>query len=846
MSDEKKDTYNFSSVEKKWQKYWKENKTFKTLEDDNYPKDKRKYLLDMLPYPSGNGLHVGHPEGYTATDILTRYYKMNGCNVLHPMGFDSFGLPAEQHAIKSKEHPKTFTQKNIEKFTQQLESIGFAYDWDRVLSTHDEKYYRWTQFLFLKLYEKGLAYCKEIPVWFCPETKTVLSNEEVVNTDKGTLSIQGGYQVFKKPLKQWILKITEYAQSLLDGLDEIDWPENVKAMQRNWIGKSQGAVINFKIENSDSFLSAFTTRLDTIFGCSYIVLAPEHSEVEKLTSNSQKEYVKDYINQSLSKSDLVRTQLQKEKSGVFLGTYAVNPFNGKKIPIYIGDYVLASYGTGCVMGVPAHDERDFLFAKKYNLPIVQVITDEKKDESLCLEKAFVEDGFLINSDIFDGLSSAQAREKMADYMEQKSLGSKQTNYKLRDWIFSRQRYWGEPIPILEDSLGNYLPLGYDELPLTLPQIQEYLPSEDGRSPLARLDEFVNFSSNGKSYKRETNTMPQWAGSCWYFIRYLDPKNENEFASKKSMEYWLPVDIYIGGTEHAVLHLLYARFWCHVFYDMGLIPVKEPFKKLVNQGMITAFAYKNNNTGKILPVDEVFEKDGKFFEIESSLEVERITTKMSKSLKNVVNPDDVIKQYGADSLRLHEMFLGPLTMSKPWDTNAITGVYKFINRVYKLKDKILEKDSENVERLLHKTIKNVDYDTKNLSFNVAISHMMTFVNECYLQGGVSLNSYKNLILILSPYAPHLCEEIWMSFFNEDKSIFFAKYPSYDDTKTYDTDFELVIQINGKLRSKLSVKKGLSNQELEAIALGDEKIKTNLQGHGIKKIIVIKDKLVNIVI
>ena len=696
-------SYPFSETEPKWQKYWAENKTFAVTEDPSFPKERRAYVLDMFPYPSGAGLHVGHPEGYTATDIYCRYLRMNGFNVLHPMGFDSFGLPAENYAIQTGTHPAITTEKNINTFRRQIRSLGFCYDWDREISTCDPAYYHWTQWIFEKLYEKGLAYESQAPINWCPHCKTGLANEEV----KEGKCDRCGAQVEKRNIRQWVLKITAYAQRLLDDLDLVDWPESVKLMQRNWIGKSEGASVLFQVKglenDPDGKLEVFTTRCDTLFGATYMVISPEHPLVAKLTTKENEQAVKDYVSQAAKKSDLDRTDLAKEKTGVFSGSYAINPVNGKEIPIWIADYVLISYGTGAIMAVPAHDTRDWEFAKKFNLPIIEVL----KSEVDVQQQAWTEDGIHVNSGFLDGLNKADAIEKMIEFLEERKIGHKMINFKLRDWIFSRQRYWGEPIPLIHCPHCGTVLVPEEELPLTLPEVKSYQPSGTGESPLANIDSWVNCKCPkcGAPAKRETNTMPQWGGSCWYYLRYIDPKNDKAFVDPVKEKYWMPVDLYIGGTEHAVLHLLYARFWHKVLFDLGLVSTPEPFARLVNQGMITSFAYQKPNKS-LVPADQVIEKEpGIFVDKESGEVLERVIAKMSKSLKNVINPDEVIAQYGADTMRMYEMFMGPLQVSKPWSTTGIAGVWRFIDRLRRLADeKPLTEDKAPADILksLHKT------------------------------------------------------------------------------------------------------------------------------------------------
>ena len=834
--------YPFNEIEKKWQKYWEENKTYKVTEDPSFPKDKRRYVLDMFPYPSGAGLHVGHPEGYTATDIYSRYLTMNGYNVLHPMGFDAFGLPAENYAIKTGTHPYTTTKKNIENFRRQLKSLGFSYDWDREISTCDEEYYHWTQWIFEKLYEKGLAYEANTPINWCPSCKTGLANEEV----KEGRCERCGEKVEKKNIRQWILKITAYADRLLEDLDSLDWPESVKAMQRNWIGRSEGASVTFKIDGLDESLEVYTTRCDTLFGATYMVIAPEHRLVKELTTAEQKDAVEKYIEETKHKSDLERTDLAKDKTGVFSGSYAINPVNGKKIPIWIADYVLISYGTGAIMAVPAHDDRDWEFAKKFGLPIIEVLKSEVDVQT----QAWTEDGIHVNSSWLDGLNKKDAIEKMLEWLEKNGCGHKAVNYKLRDWVFSRQRYWGEPIPLVHCPECGTVLVPEDELPLTLPEVEKYEPSGTGESPLVNVPSWVNCECP-KCYgpaKRETNTMPQWAGSCWYYLRFIDPHNHDAFVDPEKEKYWMPVSLYVGGTEHAVLHLLYSRFWHNVLYDLGLVSTKEPFQKLVNQGMITSFAYQKKNKS-LVPVDKVKEVEpGKFIEEDTGEEVNQVIAKMSKSLKNVINPDDFIKNYGADSVRMYEMFMGPLTESKPWATNGFMGVYRFLDRIWRIISERKIEDiepSKDIDRLTHKTVKKVTEDTETLNFNTAISQMMVLVNEINKLEVVPKKTLETLALLLSPYTPHLAEEMW-EMLGHNPSISKEKWPTYDASKCVDDEVEIVIQINGKLRSKIMMSNNCDKETLLNAAKNDEKAKTWLDGKTIIKEIVVPNKLVNIVV
>ncbi|MBA2878343.1 leucine--tRNA ligase [Anoxybacillus ayderensis] len=802
-------SFNHREIEKKWQKYWEENKTFKTTEDDG----KRKfYALDMFPYPSGAGLHVGHPEGYTATDILARMKRMQGYNVLHPMGWDAFGLPAEQYALDTGNDPAEFTEKNINNFRRQIKSLGFSYDWDREVNTTDPNYYKWTQWIFLKLYEKGLAYMDEVPVNWCPALGTVLANEEVIDGK----SERGGHPVIRKPMKQWMLRITAYADRLLEDLEELDWPESIKEMQRNWIGRSEGANIHFQVDGHHETFTVFTTRPDTLFGATYAVLAPEHPLVEKITTPEQKEAVDAYLKQIQSKSDLERTDLAKEKTGVFTGAYAINPVNGEKLPIWIADYVLMSYGTGAIMAVPAHDERDYEFAKKFHLPIKEVVAggDISKE-------AYTGDGEHVNSDFLNGLNKEEATKKMIEWLEANGKGEKKVSYRLRDWLFSRQRYWGEPIPIIHWEDGTMTPVPEEELPLVLPKTDEIKPSGTGESPLANIEEWVNVvdPKTGKKGRRETNTMPQWAGSCWYYLRYIDPHNDKQLADPEKLEKWLPVDIYIGGAEHAVLHLLYARFWHKFLYDIGVVPTKEPFQKLFNQGMILG---ENNE-------------------------------KMSKSKGNVVNPDDIVESHGADTLRLYEMFMGPLEASIAWSTKGLDGARRFLDRVWRLfveedgqlNPKIVDNpETDTLERVYHQTVKKVTEDYEALRFNTAISQLMVFINEAYKAPVLPKVYMEGFVKLLSPVCPHIAEELWEKL-GHNNTIAYEAWPAYDEAKLVEDEVEIVIQVNGKVRAKLHVPADATKEQLEQLAMEDEKIKEQIEGKTVRKVIAVPGKLVNIV-
>lgn len=802
-------TYNHREIEKKWQEYWAKNKTFKTLNDDSKPKF---YALDMFPYPSGAGLHVGHPEGYTATDILSRFKRMQGYDVLHPMGWDAFGLPAEQYALDTGNDPAEFTAKNIATFKRQIQELGFSYDWDREINTTDPEYYKWTQWIFIQLYKHGLAYIDEVPVNWCPALGTVLANEEVIDGK----SERGGHPVIRKPMKQWMLRITAYADRLLEDLDELDWPESIKEMQRNWIGRSEGAEVTFTVQGTDKTFRVFTTRPDTLFGATYCVLAPEHELVNEIITPEQKEQVEAYLAQVQTKSDLERTDLAKEKTGVFTGAYAINPVNGKAIPIWIADYVLASYGTGAIMAVPAHDQRDYEFAKKFNLPIIPVLEGGNIEQ-----EAFTGDGPHINSDFLNGLGKEEAIKKAIEWLEEKGVGEKKVSYRLRDWLFSRQRYWGEPIPVIHWEDGTMTTVPEEELPLRLPKAKDIRPSGTGESPLANIEEWVNVvdPKTGKRGRRETNTMPQWAGSSWYFLRYIDPHNKEKLADEELLKRWLPVDIYIGGAEHAVLHLLYARFWHKFLYDLGVVPTKEPFQKLFNQGMILG---ENNE-------------------------------KMSKSRGNVVNPDDIVRSHGADTLRLYEMFMGPLDASVAWSTKGLDGARRFLERVWrlfvaedgKLSNKIQESDDKTLEKVYHQTVKKVTEDFDHLHFNTAISQLMVFINECYKVEVVPKEYAEGFVKMLYPITPHFGEELW-SILGHNETITYEPWPTYDEAKLVDDEVEVVVQVNGKVRSKVTVPKDAAKEQLEQVAKEDERVKEHIDGKEIVKVIVIPGKLVNIVV
>ncbi|MGJ3801091.1 leucine--tRNA ligase [Limosilactobacillus fermentum] len=802
--------YDHKAIEKKWQRYWKQHKTFKaTLDKDQ----KKYYALDMFPYPSGQGLHVGHPEGYTATDVMSRLKRMQGFNVLHPMGWDAFGLPAEQYALKTGHNPADFTNQNVDHFRDQIQSLGFSYDWDREVNTTDPNYYKWTQWIFEQLYKKGLAYEDEIMVNWAPDFMggTVVANEEVIDGK----TERGGYPVYRVPMRQWVLKITAYADRLIDDLDLVDWPESVKEMQRNWIGRSEGASVKFKVVGHDGVeIEVFTTRADTLFGASYVVLAPENKLVDQLTTPEQKAAVDAYKEEASRRSDLERTELSKEKTGVFTGSYVINPVNGEQLPIWTADYVLNSYGTGAVMAVPSGDQRDFEFATKFNLPITPVV------EGFNGEEAYTEDGAHVNSGFLDGLNIKEAKAKMVEWLEEHDCGGKKVNYRLRDWIFSRQRYWGEPIPVIHWDDGTTSLVPEDELPLRLPETDNIEPSGTGESPLANIEDWVNvYDENGRHGKRETNTMPQWAGSSWYWLRYTDPTNDKEFASKEALDYWSPVDLYVGGAEHAVLHLLYARFWHKVLYDLGLVPTKEPFMKLVNQGMILGSNHE----------------------------------KMSKSKGNVVNPDDIVDQYGADTLRLYEMFMGPLEESVPWDEKGLHGANKWVQRVWRLlmddnnhlRDRVSTYNDGKLTKVYNQTVKKVTDDFERMHFNTAISQLMVFVNEAYKVDDLPLEYMEGFVKMIAPLMPHLAEELW-SQFNESETITYQPWPTYDEKALVEDEVEMIVQVNGKVRAKIKMAKDADNKDVEDAALANEHVHSFVDGKDVKKVIVIPNRIVNIVV
>ncbi|MGO2013640.1 MAG: leucine--tRNA ligase [Lactococcus cremoris] len=826
--------YNHQEIEAKWQKFWADNQTFRTGTDKTKPKF---YALDMFPYPSGAGLHVGHPEGYTATDILSRYKRAQGFNVLHPMGWDAFGLPAEQYAMDTGNDPAEFTAENIANFKRQINSLGFSYDWEREVNTTDPNFYKWTQWIFTKLYEKGLAYEAEVAVNWVEELGTAIANEEVL--PDGT-SERGGYPVVRKPMRQWMLKITAYAERLLEDLEEVDWPESIKEMQRNWIGKSVGADVTFKVEGTDKSFEVFTTRPDTLFGATYAVLAPEHDLVDAITTPEQVQAVADYRRQASLKSDLARTDLAKEKTGAFTGAYAINPINGRKMPIWVADYVLASYGHGAVMAVPAHDERDWEFAKVYGLEILPVVEGGNVEEAV-----YTEDGPHINSEFLNGLDKAQAIEKAIEFLEEKKIGKKKITYRLRDWLFSRQRYWGEPIPIIHWEDGTSTALPENELPLVLPVTSDIKPSGTGESPLANLTDWLEVTrEDGVKGRRETNTMPQWAGSSWYYLRYIDPHNTEALADPELLKEWLPVDIYVGGAEHAVLHLLYARFWHKVLYDLGVVPTKEPFQKLFNQGMILGTSYRDHR-GALVATDKVEKRDGGFYHMETGEELEQAPAKMSKSLKNVVNPDDVVEHYGADTLRVYEMFMGPLDASIPWSEEGLEGARKFLDRVVRMIDnsEISDKNNGELDKVYNETVKNVSERLDLMYFNTAISQLMIFVNATNKAKILPLEYANGFVQLLAPFAPHIAEELWVKLGNE-AGISYVAWPTFDESKLVESEVEIVVQINGKLKAKIKIAKDLGRDELEKI--GREAVAEALEGENVVKVIAVPNKLVNIVV
>lgn len=852
--------YDHKKIEAKWQNYWKKNKTFKVEVDHNKPK---YYVLDMFPYPSGAGLHVGHVEGYTATDIVARYKRQKGFNVLHPMGWDSFGLPAEQYAIRTGTHPATTTQGNIDNFRRQLQSLGYSYDWDREVATSDPTYYKWTQWIFTKLYEKGLAYEAEAMVNYCPALGTVLANEEVEDGK----STEGGHPVERRPLKQWILKITAYADRLLEDLALVDWPDSLKRLQTNWIGKSEGALATFKLQGGSEEFSIFTTRPDTLFGATFLVLAPEHPLVNKIVSLDHKDQVEAYQKKAAGESDLFRTELNKEKSGVFIGRYAINPVNGQPVPIWIADYVLMGYGTGAIMAVPAHDERDFEFAKKYGLKIIPVKRPDASHQSgefpnlspqEVTEKVLKGDlcwpweGEYINSkndDItLEGLSIPEGKLTVIRWLEKKGLGEGTTCFKLRDWLFSRQRYWGEPFPILSYEDGSKRILGVDELPLTPPQMTDFKPTGDGHSPLAKVREWIEITDpkTGKKAWRESNTMPQWAGSCWYYLRFCDPHNTQNAWGKEAEKYWMPVDLYIGGVEHAVLHLLYSRFWHKVLYDCGLVTTLEPFQSLRNQGLIVARSYQKKEGGYVDPA-EIQEKNGKWFWTKNNEEVKSQIEKMSKSKLNGITPDDIIEEYGADALRLYEMFMGPLEKEKIWNTDAVSGCARFLSRVYDLatSDKLTDEESQEATKFTHRLVAGVERDLDLLQFNTAIAKMMEFINDFTKLPAYPRASVRVLAQLLMPFAPHLAEEVW-EIVKGEGSLSYKTFPTYDPALLEDATITYVVQVNGKVRGRFELPKDETQEVVLQAAKKHPGIIKFLDGQSVQKVIFVPNKLLNIVV
>ena len=846
-------TYDPATIEPKWQAVWEERKTFRT---PSHPKEwegkPKYYILDMFPYPSGAGLHIGHPEGYTATDVIARMRRMQGYNVLHPMGWDAFGLPTERAAVREDIHPAVITKRNIDNFRQQIKRIGFSYDWGREINTASPDYYKWTQWIFLKLYEKGLAYLAEVPVNWCPALGTVLANEEV----KEGKYVETGDPVERRLMRQWMLKITVYAERLLEDLDTVDWPDGIKEMQRNWIGKSEGADIEFVISNTDLSFTVFTTRPDTLFGATYCVFAPEHPFVEQITTGAQKGVVQAYVTETQSKSDLQRTDLAREKTGVFTGAYAVNSANNQSIPIWVADYVLISYGTGAIMAVPGHDERDHEFAREFSLPIVEVVAGGEKPIEV---EAFIGDGVNVNSGFLNGLETEAAKQKMVNWLEKEGKGARQVQYRLRDWLFSRQRYWGEPFPIVHLEDRTILTIPENQLPVELPPIDEYKPTPDGKPPLARANDswLMVELPDGRKGVPEMNTMPQWAGSCWYYLRFIDPHNDEQAWLPDAEKYWMPVDLYVGGAEHAVLHLLYARFWHKVLYDCGFVSTKEPFQKLFNQGMILAYSYQDDN-GKYYSPSEVEERNGKWFVKATGLPVTTQVEKMSKSRLNVINPDEVIDVYGGDALRLYELFIGPLSVSAPWQMNGADGVYRFLQRIWRLvvdertgelNDKLTDASTDSdpeLWKVLHQTIKGVTEDAESIDkMNTAISQMMVFINAATQAQTVSKETMKTFLQLLAPYAPHIAEELWDRL-GETELIAHASWPTHDLEALKREEVTIVVQVNGKLRSRIQLPVDSSNEEVEAAVLADARIQKYIEGKPVRKFIVVPNRLANVVV
>jgi leucyl-tRNA synthetase len=847
--------YDFTGIEKKWQDYWEQNKTFKA---DDFSNKQKYYALDMFPYPSGAGLHVGHPEGYTATDIICRYKRMRGFNVLHPMGWDAFGLPAEQYAVETGTHPSITTERNINMFRKQIKALGFSYDWDREVNTTDPEYFKWTQWIFLQLFKKGLAYIGEVAVNWCPALGTVLANEEVINGR----SERGDHPVVRKPMKQWMLRITVYAERLLQDLDELDWSEGIKEMQRNWIGKSTGAEVHFKVVATDDIITVYTTRPDTLFGATYMVLSPEHMLVDKITAGAQKAAVEAYRAEAAFKSDMDRTELNTDKTGVFTGAYALNPVNGEQIPIWIADYVLISYGTGAIMAVPSHDTRDFEFAQKFNIPVRCIIDPDRKeaeaakiniDDVHAGRACWTGDGRMINSansaglDI-NGMEVKDSKRTATEWLEARGIGKFTVNYKLRDWLFSRQRYWGEPFPVIHMEDGSIRLVDESELPLALPALADFKPSGNGESPLAKAEDWISYTDpvTGMKGRRETNTMPQWAGSCWYYLRYIDPHNALAAFAPEKEKYWMPVDLYVGGAEHAVLHLLYSRFWHKVLYDLGYVSTKEPFTKLINQGMILGLSYKDSR-GALVPNDQVeVTADGPVHK-QSGEKLIEFPAKMSKSLKNVVNPDDVISEYGADSMRLYEMFMGPLEATKPWNTNGVEGVYRFLKRVWRLitESKIVDEPCSREQlRILHYTIKKTTDDLDSFGFNTAISQMMIFVNEFSRHEALPRQAADTFVKLLAPFAPHIGEELWREL-GHHETIAYVNWPTYDPELIKADEIEIAVQFMGKPRVRLMIPADSTIEQMEKIALGSEQVQLLIAGKTVRKVVCVPGRLVNIV-
>ena len=849
--------YDFTAIEKKWQAHWEQHKTFKV--NDFAPGKPKYYCLDMFPYPSGAGLHVGHPEGYTATDILCRYKRMRGFNVLHPMGWDAFGLPAEQYAVETGTHPSVTTEKNVNRFREQIKALGFSYDWDREVDTTDPKYYQWTQWIFEQLYKKGLAYVAEVPVNWCPALGTVLANEEVIDGR----SERGNHPVVRRPMRQWMLKITEYAERLLEDLEDLDWSEGIKEMQRNWIGKSEGAEVDFEIAGAGSRVTVYTTRPDTLFGATYMVLSPEHPLVDAITSAGQREAVTQYREAAARKSDMDRTELATEKTGVFTGAFAVNPVTGGQIPVWIADYVLISYGTGAIMAVPAHDTRDFEFAQKFGIPVICIIEPDAEEAAaagvdaaavLAGRACWTGNGQMIRSanaqglDI-NGLQVQDSKRATIQWLAARGIGKGAVKYKLRDWLFSRQRYWGEPFPVVHMEDGSMRLVDESDLPVVLPEMEDFKPTGTGEPPLSKAAGWLDYTDpkTGMKGRRETNTMPQWAGSCWYYLRYIDPHNGHAAVDPAKEKYWMPVDLYVGGAEHAVLHLLYARFWHKVLFDLGYVSTKEPFQKLVNQGMILGLSYKDGR-GVLVPMEQVEHRPEGAFHKETGEKLVEFAAKMSKSLKNVVNPDDVIREYGADSMRLYEMFMGPLEAVKPWNTQGVEGVFRFLKRSFRMVAEQPITDgpmAPEQRRLLHATIKKVTDDLETMSFNTAISQMMIFINE--FSGNnkpLPREAAEAYVLLLAPFAPHLCEELWESLGHKE-SLAYAPWPAYDEACLKVSEVEVLVQVLGKPKARVMMPNGADEATMQALAMKQDAVLEALAGKTVRKVICVPNRLINIV-